>query len=162
MTLNDYITYWQNLVASHKHIKDFYRLNTNEIDDALRNKVKYPLFQLYDYDGEIQQFEDKADRFADVQKCAFVLYDKVKPGDYTDEHTKISNLKKWGLGLLAKMYQDEITGFTQCPLFPFMLDKNSIKYYITEFNGEHSRGVLFEFDLIDYNFEFIPDPNDFE
>ena len=160
MTLQNYIDYWSTLIASHRHIKDFYRLNTNEIDDALRNKIKYPFFQLFDYDGEIRQ-EGERDRFFDVQKCSFIIFDNIKSGNYADEHQKLSDMKKWGLGLLAKLYQDTQKGFKQCPLFPFMLDEKSIKYYITDFQYEHAKGVLFEFDLIDYQFDFVPDPNDF-
>lgn len=161
MTLQDYINYWSTLVGTHRHIKDFYRLNANEIDDAIRTKLKYPYFQLYDYEGEIRTNKDRT-KFYDVQRCSFVVYDIISSGNYDQEHQKLSDMKKWGLGLLAKLYNDIQTGFQSCPLFPFMLDEESIRYYITDFGKNHQKGVLFEFDLIDYNYEFSYDPNDFE
>lgn len=161
MTLDSYIDYWRTLVNSHVHIRDFYRLNGNEIDDAIRNKIKYPYFALWQYDGEIRTNEPM-NRFYDVQKCSFVIYDKIPTGSYDMEHKKLSDMKKWGLGLLAKLYNDMQTGFQTCPLFPFMLDENSIRYYIVDFDKDHCKGILFEFDLIDYQFDFSYDPNDFQ
>ena len=155
-----YIQYWKELIAKHKHIKQVYRFNPDEIADALRHKVQYPFLMLNDYEGQIRT-EDNGNTFYDVQHCTFVIFGNIRLQDYDDEHTQLSNFKKWGLGLLAYINDELKNSFHKCPLAPYMLDLNSIKYYITEFEEEHNKGVVFEFDLIDYHFDFNVDKNDF-
>ncbi len=160
MTINDYILYWKNLVAQHVHIKQFYRLNHDELDDALTNWVEYPVFVLSDYEGYLRTNEDKT-RFFDVQKCSFIILGHINPQDYNDEHQKLNDYKNWGLGLLAYTHLAMSESPNQCPLFPFLIDEASIKYSITDWLQEHNKGVLFEFDLIDHSFRFRHNPSDF-
>lgn len=158
--ISDYILYFKNLVQSHKQIKQLYRFNPTEIDDALRHTIEYPILFLSDYEGQIKT-EDSGNTFYDVQHCQFIIVGNMALQNYDDEHQQLSNFKKWGLGILAKMNEEMTNSILECPLAPYMLDLNSIKYYISEFEEEHNKGVVFEFDLIDYHFDLTYDKNDF-
>lgn len=157
MYLNSFINYWQTLVSQHKFIKQFYRLNHNEIDDALRSDIEYPILVLNEYDGEIKASE-KAINFLDYQKCSILFLDQIDKGDYDQEHQKLNDLKRWAFGIFAKIKED--IDKQDCPRELLGLQPNSIQYYITDFQTEHVKGWLFEFTLKESAAEFIVNPND--
>jgi len=137
---------WQDMCNQHLPSFQFYRLNQNELDDALRNRVQYPILQLEEYDGEFKKSMGGA-KFIDKQDCAILVLDKIKVEDYNSEHAQLNDLKAWAAQFFAKILHDNLLQI-YCPNDIISLDENSIKYYLTDTLIEHVRGWRIEFTLL--------------
>ncbi len=145
MYLASYIQMWSDLCAQHIPSFQFYRLNHNELTDALRNRAVYPILQLEEYDGAYKLSSGRT-KFIDQQKCAITVIDIMKVQDYNDEAAKLNNLKKWAAQFFAKIREDNLLQL-YCPNDIYDIEENSIEYFLTDYLAEHARGWRIEFTL---------------
>lgn len=155
MLLTEYIDYWKNLVAQHSQIKQFYRLNFEELNDALKEDVVYPILALEDYNGEIKK-SGNGSKFMDLQHGSIFILDIFNTQNYDEEQQKLNNLKAYGFGIFAKIMED--INAENCPKLLLDLQPDSIKYYLTPYYKEHIKGWIFEFDFLDAAKDFIVNP----
>lgn len=157
MYLQEYTDYWEGLIAQHAKIKQFYRLNFEEVKDALKEDIIYPVLVLDDYYGEIVS-SPNGSKYMDLQHGSIMLLDIFAIQDYNDENDRLSKLKAYGFGLFAKILEDINT--ENCPRLLLDLQPKSIKYQPVPYVTEHVKGWIFEFDFLDRAEEFIVNPND--
>ena len=155
MLLQDYIEYWRTLIAQHAMIKQFYRLNFEELNDALKEDAEYPILCLDDYTGEIKKSSSGA-KFMDLQHGSILIADIFELQDYDNEELKLNKLKAYGFGIFAKIMED--INKELCPRVLLDLQPDSIKYYMTPYFKEHVKGWIFEFQFLDAAEEFIVNP----
>lgn len=162
MYLENYIQLWKDLAQQHIPSFDFYRLNHNEMNDAIRNKIQYPMLQLEEYDGVLKKNSPTGTKFNDRQNCAIIITNKINKGDYDDEQTKLKDLKKWGAQLFARILEKDMLQ-EYCPNSPMSIDESAgIKYFLTDWMADNSRGWRIEFELISEGKEMIYDPTQWQ
>ena len=156
MYLDDYIKIWQRIALEHKDIKGFFRQNDNELSDALRNQVEYPILVLGDYDGKIQESTQRV-KHLDYMTPGIYLLDIIPRGDYDAEQQKLNRLKAIGMQIFGRLKHDKDN---LCPRYFIDWQKDPIKYTLTNLFGDNVRGWLFEFAVYHTVSELKYNPND--
>jgi hypothetical protein len=156
MYLDDYIQIWEQIAAEHKDIKKFFRANDNELSDALRNQMEYPVLVLGEYDGKLMESTQRV-RYLDYMTPGIYLLDIIPRGDYNAEQQKLNRLKAIGLQIFGRLKHDKEN---ICPRYFIDWQKDPIKYSLTDFMYENVRGWLFEFTVYSTASELVYNPND--
>lgn len=156
MLLQDYINYWAGIVQQHAKIKQFYRLNFEEYNDAIRENAEYPILCLSDYKGDIL-LKSGGTAALDIQSGSILILDRFELQDYDDEVQKLNDLKAYGLGIFAKI-MDGIN-IESCPKILLEIEPNSIKYELTDYITEHVKGWLFDFKFVEKADDYFVNPN---
>lgn len=143
MELSSYYAAWEALVTQHLHLTKFIRINTEELEDLLRNNQVYPAVICYALEGTLE--DGRAGTGRDRMEGMIMVIDTITDGDYSGEATTMNNLKKWGAQLFARIRH--LQAYPQCPPVFRGLDINNIRYEPTSGVYENCVGWLFSFSL---------------
>ncbi len=138
----DLIAYFQALAYGHKHIKDFYRFELDEVLTSLRN-IETPCLIIEGY--KFSFTDNKSDNILKTRSGAFILLDHVKDiGDYDLIHSTWDSLEEIGDDILARIKADKNN--PESPVRNFPLENVEGHLLSTEMGNYY--GIRFTFDIV--------------
>jgi len=138
----DLVAYFQALAARHKHIKDFYRFELDEVLTSLRD-IETPCLILEGY--KFSFTDNKSDNILKTRSGAFILLDHVKDiGDYDLIHSTWDNLEDIGDDILARIKADKNN--PESPVKNFPIENLEGHLLSTEMGNYY--GIRFTFDIV--------------
>ena len=147
----DLVAYFQALANGHKHIKDFYRFEFDEVLTSLRD-IETPCLILEGY--KFSFTDNKSDNILKTRSGAFILLDHVRDiGDYDLIHSTWDSLEKIGDDILARIKADKNN--PESPVRNFPLENVEGHLLSTEMGNYY--GIRFTFDIV-FRFNADVDP----
>jgi len=99
--------YFENLTKQSSHLGSFVPMSDGAMDDVLSNDPVYPLVCLIDYEGKLNENDQ---RTIAARTLRFAILYKVDTADKPQQRQRVNDAEHIGLNILAKIERDSCSG----------------------------------------------------